>query len=95
MIRIVAENFVKPEEKEKFLALASELVDATRTEEDNISYYLHVDQQDANHFTFIEEWKDAEAIRKHNASEHFTRLVPQMHACTAKEGSCILYDVVK
>jgi quinol monooxygenase YgiN len=29
-------------------------------------------------FAFIEFWRDQEAIDKHNATEHFQRLVPMM-----------------
>ncbi len=32
--------------------------------------------------SFIEEWKDKEAIERHNDSEHFTRLVPKMAMCS-------------
>ena len=41
MIKIVAEWFVKPESREKFLELCEEIVEGTRAEEGNISYELH------------------------------------------------------
>ncbi len=94
MIRIVADNFVKPEAKAEFLKLAEQLVACTRQEEGNISYHLHQDKADENHLTFIEEWKDEESIKMHNASEHFTTLVPKMAECTSKPGTCYLYKVV-
>ncbi len=92
MIRIVADNFVKPESKDTFLELAAELVKGTRTEEGNISYHLCRDRSDDCHFTFIEEWKDAEAIELHNHSEHFTTIVPKLGECASKPGTCYLYD---
>lgn len=91
MIRIVAENFIKPEHRERFLELARELVDGTRAEAGNISYKLHTDMADGNHFTFIEEWKDEAAIKAHNESAHFTRIVPQFAPLKSKEGICYLY----
>ncbi len=91
MIRIVADNYLKAECIEKFLKLAEELVAGTRTEAGNISYHLHEDKSDPLHLTFIEEWRDEEAIQKHNASEHFTRLVPQMAECASKPGTCFVY----
>ena len=60
MIKIVAEWFVKPESREKFLELCEEIVEGTRAEEGNISYELHENIADPNHLTFIEEWKDQE-----------------------------------
>ncbi|MDO4621270.1 MAG: putative quinol monooxygenase [Lachnospiraceae bacterium] len=94
MIRIVADNYVKPEEKANYLKLAAELAEASRKELGNISYHLHQDKADENHLTFIEEWQDEEAIRLHNASAHFTTLVPRMHEYASKPGRCCLYDIV-
>ncbi len=94
MLRIVAENYIRSGAKEKYLELASQLVEATRREEGNISYALHQDAADENHLTFIEEWKDEEAIKLHNESEHFTTLVPRMHAFAEKPGNVCVYKVL-
>lgn len=94
MIRIVADNFIQTEKREEFLGYAQELVTETRKEEGNISYHLHKDRTDENHFTFIEEWKDEDAIKSHNASVHFTNLVPKMRECSKKQGTCYLYDEI-
>ncbi len=94
MLKIVADNFLLPEKRDEFLGYAKELIEATRKEEGNISYYLHQDVKDENHLTFIEEWKNQDAIDQHNASEHFTTLVPKMGTCAAKPGSCYVYEVL-
>ncbi len=95
MLRIVADNFVKPECRETFLSLAEKLVEETRKEEGNVLYHLHKDVKDENHMTFIEEWKDQEAIDLHNASAHFTTLVPKMAECAEKPGTCYVYEVIQ
>ncbi|GAA1318449.1 antibiotic biosynthesis monooxygenase [Leucobacter albus] len=46
----------------------------------NISYELFVDHEDPGHFIFVEEWPDRAALDAHCATEHFTRLVPQIDA---------------
>ncbi len=94
MIRIVADNYVKQEAREEFLKLAQQLINSTRMEEGNIMYNLHQDKNDENHLTFIEEWKDEDAIEKHNNSIHFTTLVPKMAACTSKIGTCYRYEII-
>jgi len=95
MIKIVAKNTVKEDKKEELLSLVKELVDKSRAEEGNISYDLCEDINDSNVLTFIEEWKDQDAIDKHNATEHFTRLVPKIGELTIAEGSEIrLYTKV-
>jgi quinol monooxygenase YgiN len=87
MIQIVARNTVQEGKKEEFLALVKELVEKSRAEEGNIYYDLWEDIKDPNVLTFIEEWKDQEAINIHNASEHFTRIVPQIGRLTVEGGS--------
>ncbi len=94
MLKIVADNFIAPEKKAEFLEYANELVEETRKEPGNISYVLCQDVADENHFTFIEEWKDQAAIESHNASKHFTKLVPKMGECASKSGTCYVYDIV-
>ena len=93
MIKIVAEWFVKPESREKFLELCEEIVEGTRAEEGNISYELHENIADPNHLTFIEEWKDQEALNIHDNSDHFIRIVPQLKEMSAHDPRIILYTV--
>lgn len=94
MIKIVADNFVKADSKKKFLEIAEKLIDATRKETGNISYFLHEDLKDENHLTFMEEWQDEKAIKEHNISEHFTEYVPQLAKYCEKPGTCFLYSKI-
>ena len=41
-----------------------------------ISYRLQQNTEKENHLIFVEEWESNEAIEQHNASGHFTRIVP-------------------
>ncbi|GAB6159938.1 putative quinol monooxygenase [Howardella ureilytica] len=93
MIKIVAEWFVKPESRDKFLELCEEIIEGTRAEAGNISYALHENISDRNHLTFIEEWKDQDAIDFHNNSEHFVKIVPQLKDLCSDEPRIILYTV--
>ncbi len=71
MITIVAKCSVQPSAIDEFLELALSLVHASRAEAGNVSYDLFRDLKNPAQFTFIECWKDQEAINVHNASEHF------------------------
>jgi quinol monooxygenase YgiN len=95
MIKIIARNTVLEGKKEEFILLVKELVEKSRAEEGNISYDLWEDIKNPNVITFIEEWKDQRAIEIHNATEHFTRIVPQIHEVVEAEGSEVrLYSQV-
>ena len=68
MIKIIARRIIKPDCIEAFEALAAELVRESRKEPGCLSYTLNRSTQDPRIHMFIEA---------HNASAHFTRLVPQ------------------
>ena len=77
-IKIAATIAVKPEHRAELAAVFSELVAASRAEAGNLRYDLHQDIADENRFVFFENWRDQAAVDSHNASEHFTALVPRM-----------------
>lgn len=80
MIKITAKLVVKEEKISEFQEMAKELVEKSRAEEGNISYSLNQSIQDPKVHCFIEIWKDQAAIDSHNASEHFTRILPALGA---------------
>lgn len=94
MIKIIAKNIVLPHEKEGFIALAKELIEKSRQEEGNISYGLYQNLHDSNLLTFIEEWEDQAAIDRHNQSEHFTRIVPQLGKLTVAGSTVDCYTEI-
>ena len=80
MIVIMARAEVMPDKVEEYICLAKELECASRREEGCIAYTLHRSRDNPNVFVVIEQWKDSQAIEAHNASAHFTRIVPQLGA---------------
>lgn len=86
MIKVIAKNFVKENEVEKVLDLAKELVAATLKEDGCIDYEMYQDIKNPNNLFMVENWETLEALNQHMASEHFKRIVPQMHEYMSKEG---------
>ena len=76
MIHILAGFKVKNDKLSDFIKLCNELIEESRKEEGCVSYHLQQNTEKENHLVFVEEWKSNEAIEKHNASGHFTRIVP-------------------
>ena len=76
MIHILASFEVKNDKLSDFIKLCNELIKESRAEEGCVSYHLQQNTERENHLVFVEEWKSNEAIEKHNASVHFTRIVP-------------------
>jgi len=53
-----------------------------------------VDENDAGHFIFVEEWPDRAALDAHCASEHFRRLVPLINQYERKKATFIFMNSV-
>ncbi|MCR2044058.1 putative quinol monooxygenase [Anaerosalibacter massiliensis] len=94
MIKIVARSVIKPGKKEEFLSLAEELIAESRKEKGCMSYDLYEDINNPNCLAFIEEWKDEEAIKIHNASPHFTTVVPKLGELREKSPEINLYKII-
>jgi quinol monooxygenase YgiN len=94
MITIIVKSIVKEGMKDKFLEKAMELVDSSRAERGCLSYNLYEDTKDSKIMTFIEEWIDEKAIQKHNNSEHFTRIVPELAKLREGKPELNLYKAV-
>ena len=77
-IKIVAKMPVKEEKMETFRSLATELIECSTQEPGNISYTLNVSKKDPCLLVFIEAWQDKAALKAHNQTEHFTRILPQL-----------------
>ena len=78
MIKILAKRLVREDCVEEYLRTAGRLVAASQAEPGCMSYTLNRCVENPRQFCFVEVWKDQAAIDAHNASEHFTSLVPQL-----------------
>lgn len=92
MLKVIAQDFIRPEAVGIVRPLYDELVRLTRAEPLCLSYDLFVDQKDPGHFIFIETWPDRAALDAHCATEHFRRLVPRINAHQRQDGTFILMD---
>lgn len=86
MLKLIAEDFIKPEHIKTVLPLYQELVAKTKSEPACLSYELYHDLRNPGHFIFIEEWPDEAALTTHTETEHFTRLVPAINHYTRDQG---------
>lgn len=92
MLKVIAQDFIKPEFIDRVAPLYAQLVESTRQEERCIAYDLFVDQKDPGHFIFVEEWPDRAALDFHCQTEHFRTLVPQINQYQRQEGTFLLMD---
>lgn len=94
MLKIVAKFIIKEAKVEEFKKHAEVLAAETRNEEGCISYQLLQNIDNSEILFFIEEWKDQEAIDKHNNSKHFTELLPKLTANLKEDPSINITNIV-
>lgn len=92
MLKVIAQDFIRPDALDIVAPLYRELVEKTRQEPLCISYDLFVDQKDPGHFVFVEEWPNRAALDAHCRTEHFARLVPLINRHQRQDGTFILMD---
>lgn len=94
MITIIAKSIVNQGKLEEFMALTKEMIKESRKEDGCLSYDLYQDVHNDHILTLIEEWENMEAIQRHNESEHFNRILPQMKALRSLSSEVNLYHPV-
>ena len=93
MIQVVANDFIKPECVEDFLALAKIIVAKTNElDKGCIKYGMVRDIKDPTHFAMIEEWESQEDLENHMKSAHFQEIIPQMSVMQAKKSEICLFE---
>lgn len=95
MIKIVGKMKVAADKVDEFKRVSREIVEKSRAEEGNVSYGLNQAIDDPQTLAFIEVWKDQQAIDIHNASEHFTRILPILGSMCEGAPEITLYTEVE
>ncbi len=95
MLKVIAQDFIRPEFIAVVRPLYKELVEKSKAEPDCISYDLFEDQRQPGHFVFIETWPDKAALDRHCATEHFQRIVPKIDFYRDKDGEFMFLELAK
>ncbi len=69
-VRVIARLRAKPGKEDDLRALSADLLAPTRQEAGCIRYELLVNEADPAELTFVEEWRDGDALNAHLASAH-------------------------
>lgn len=92
MVHVIAQNKIKPECVDEFLALAAELVTLTNKEVGCVEYGLHRGVTDDSIFTILERWETQAHLDAHCKTEHFLRICPQFAPLVARPGSVTVLE---
>ncbi len=95
MLKVVAKLTVKKDKIEKFKKTAEDLINKSNAEAENIFYTLNQNVEDEQKFAFIECWKDRDALKAHEATEHFTKTFPVLGGMTEGSEPVEIYNEVE
>ena len=78
MINILATITVSEQNRPQTLRLLEQLTEASQQENGNISYQHYLHPTDPEQLLIVELWQNGEVLAAHEATRHFTTLLPQI-----------------
>ena len=78
MINIFVTINVTADKRAKVLELLAELTAASQTENGNLRYQYYLHPTDPAQIVICERWENAAVLAAHEATKHFTTLLPQI-----------------
>lgn len=78
MINIFVTINVTADKRAKVLKLLAELTAASQKENGNLRYQYYLHPTDPTQIVICERWENAAVLAAHEATKHFTTLLPQI-----------------
>jgi len=75
MVIVIARFRPRPERMDEFLALLTDVQEASRADAGCLAYGYHREIVDAMSFVAVEEWSDMDALTAHLRTPHVARLI--------------------
>jgi quinol monooxygenase YgiN len=94
-LRVVAHLQARPDTADQLREALAALVVPTRQEAGCISYEMLEDIEDRTKFTFVEEWRDGEALEAHFETEHIQAAISRFPDLLAADLDLRKYTLVR
>lgn len=75
MIVVVGRVQTDAERREELIRVAQAVASASREEEGCLGYRFYADTEQENHYVFVEEWKDLDALKAHFQTPHIAEFM--------------------
>lgn len=90
MLKVVAQQFIRPEALAAVEPLFQRLMEESRKEPGCLSYRLYTNVSDEAHIIIVEEWQDVEVLENHRQTNHFKTLIPQIREHASRPPEAII-----
>lgn len=91
MVHVVAESYVKAQDKEEYMKLVAQIIEGTRKEKGCVQYVM-TNKGDA--YVFIEKWETKEDLDNHLNSEHVKTIGPKMKAYRYEQKDVMILEEI-
>jgi quinol monooxygenase YgiN len=93
MIVVTGRVHIAPENRERFIAVATEMCSRSREEDACRGYRVYADLEQDDRYIFIEEWADDDALQRHFAQPHTATFMGALIPLLAEPADAVFHTV--
>jgi quinol monooxygenase YgiN len=95
MILVTGRVRVTAEDRERFVALATEMCRRSRDEDGCGGYRVYADLEQADRYVFVEEWADEDALQRHFREQHTREFMRGLGSVLAGPADALFHTTVE
>jgi quinol monooxygenase YgiN len=93
MIVVTGRMRVAPENRERFVEVASEMCARSREDDGCSGYRVYADLEQENRYVIVEEWADEQALQSHFTQPHTGVFLGQLGPLLAEPADALFHEV--
>jgi quinol monooxygenase YgiN len=93
MIVVTGRVHVAAENRERFIAIATEMCSRSREEDACRGYRVYADLEQDDRYIFVEEWADDDALQRHFAQPHTATFMGGLIPLLAEPADAVFHTV--
>lgn len=93
MIVVTGRVQIAPENRERFIAIATEMCSRSREEDACIGYRVYADLEQDDHYVIVEEWADDEGLQRHFGQPHTGAFMGELPSLLAAPPDALFHTV--
>jgi quinol monooxygenase YgiN len=93
MIVVTGRVHVAPENRERFVAIATEMCSRSREEDACSGYRVYADLEQPDRYVIVEEWADDDALQLHFGRPHTASFMGELPSLLASPPDAVFHTV--
>jgi quinol monooxygenase YgiN len=93
MIIVTGRAQVPSEQRERFIAVASEMCSRSREEDGCGGYRVYADLEQPDRYVFVEEWADDDALQRHFVQPHTGAFMGELRGLLGEPADVLFHTI--